>query len=294
MENQPLVSVIMPVYNGAKTIKLALNSLINQAYQNWICIIVNDGSTDNTKDILDSLQDKRFRVIHLKKNVGRGAARQVALDHTEGDFLAYLDADDFYHTGKLQKQVEILSENKAISLVGCRIFCFDSNYSPMSTRGSGLKQPIPFKYGDILRLVMPSAMIRLPDAKKCKYNSRLNAAEDVDYFSRYLNNKVYINIPDILLYYSVTESTTYRKILEYTGYEILRGFTMLGRNNLAAIRTIFSTSAKWLLYATAIPLTGINFFLNRRGKIPEMNEIECFEKQKLMNKLINVTNEKTL
>jgi glycosyltransferase involved in cell wall biosynthesis len=280
MGKTPLVSVIMPVFNGAKTIKMALNSLINQTYQNWTCIIVNDGSTDGTKDILDTLKDSRFRVIHLVKNIGRGAARQVALEHSKGDYLAYLDADDFYHSEKLQKQITILTDNKSIALVGCRILCFDSNYNSISTRGAGSKKAIPFKYGDNLGLVMPTAMIRLPDAKDHKYNLKMNAAEDVDYFSRYLDKRSYINLPDVLLYYSVTESTTYKKVLEYTGFEITRGFTMFGRNKKSAARVVITSAFKWLIYATVIPFLGTKFFLNRRGAKIQNDEIITFQYQK--------------
>ena len=58
---------------------------------------------------------------------------------------------------------------------------------------------------------------------------------------------------------------------------------MFGKNNLSAIRTILSTSVKWILYATAIPITGTNFFLNRRGKIPQIDEIEIFKNQIRLN-----------
>ena len=71
----PLVCLVMPVYNGEKTIKYALASILRQTYDNWICIIVNDGSTDGTRQILDSISDSRFRIYHMEKNVGRGMAK---------------------------------------------------------------------------------------------------------------------------------------------------------------------------------------------------------------------------
>jgi len=285
--NNPKVCVVMPVYNGAATIELALKSLVAQTYSNWECVIVNDGSTDSTHAILDSLTDPRFKVIHLEKNVGRGAARQVALDNAEGDYLAYLDADDFYHEDKLLKQVAILDVKSNITLVGCRLTSFNSVYIPISVRGSLNTEPIEYNLGDSISLCMPTAMIRLKEAKSFTYNPKLNAAEDADYFSKYLNRKKYQNIPDILLFYSITESTTYSKILEYTGFEIKRGIYLFGNNNKAALKIIFTSVIKWLIYAFTIPFLGVDFFLKRRGRSVEAEEINTFMQQK--NKTVKTT-----
>ena len=77
IEETPKVSVIMPVYNGEQTLKYAIASLMRQTYENWICIIVNDGSTDNTRVILDSLIDPRFQIYHLEKNGYKRAEREI-------------------------------------------------------------------------------------------------------------------------------------------------------------------------------------------------------------------------
>ncbi len=132
MMETPLVSIIMPVYNGASTIRLALQSLLVQTYSNWLCIIVNDGSTDGTKEILDSLTDSRFKVYHLPKNMGRGYARQVALDHVEGEFIAYLDADDFYHREKIQRQMDVMISDFTIDLVACGLLTFWNGWGNLS------------------------------------------------------------------------------------------------------------------------------------------------------------------
>lgn len=281
---KPLVSVIMPVYNGEKTIQLALNSLLCQTYSNWKCIIINDGSTDNTPNILDALTDKRFNVIHLAKNRGRGYARQIALNHAEGEYLAYLDADDFFHQNKLLHQVEYLEKNKDVALVGTKTMTFDSGYKATSVRGIMLERPTIYRLGNKLFLSMPTAMIRLPEATSFKYNAKLNASEDRDYFSRYLDGKKYFNLSEILLYYLVNESTSYRKVLQYTAYEIVRGCTLAGRNNGAFLRTVSLSSLKFLIYAFTIPFLGTEFYIKRRGKKPDTAECETFQKQKQLIK----------
>ena len=110
--NNPLVSIMMPVYNGLPYIKASLESLYRQSYSNWECIVVDDGSTDGTTQFLNSLTDKRIRVFRFKKNKGRSAARQKALEEACGKYLAMLDADDIYHPEKLKKQVDILENSE--------------------------------------------------------------------------------------------------------------------------------------------------------------------------------------
>ena len=276
MENNPKVCVIMPVYNGANTIKLALKSLLAQSYKHWICVIVNDGSSDRTKDILDSLKDSRFKVYHLPRNKGRGYARQYALEHAEGDYLAYLDADDFYHEDKLKLQVELLESRKDVFLVGTGTLTFERGYKPLNTRGCyDLKVSVPFRDGAKLRVMMPSVMLRLDRAGKYQYNSRLNAGEDLDYFSRYLNGKLYANIGKVLLYYNLGP-TTYKKVLAYTYNEILRGTILIRRNVSAGIGLIFSSIFKFFIYLIFIPILGLDFFMNKRGHTADASEIQEF------------------
>lgn len=277
--NNDQVCVIMPVYNGEATIYLALKSLLAQSYKNWICVIVNDGSTDKTRSILNTLTDPRFKVIHLGKNVGRGAARQVCLENAEGEYLAYLDADDFYHTDKLKKQVELLKSDSDIYLVAGGLLAYESNYKPLNIRGKyQLDKSERFKDGDSLPIVMPSAMLRLKEAKRHKYNSALNAGEDIDYFSRYLNGKYYANIDDILLYYYLGP-TTYQKIIEYAFNEFYRGACLIKRNIFAGIKTMMFSSVKLLVYSIAIPVLGVGYFMKKRGKKASFNHINEYYTQ---------------
>lgn len=289
--DQPLVSVMMPVYNGEKTIELAISSLLYQTYSNWLCIIVNDCSTDGTAQILQRYENNnRFKIIHLPKNVGRGAARQIALENSEGDYLAYLDADDFYHADKLLRQVGLLNKNKNLSLVGGRTVVFNSDYEAYSLRGVFPTHTILYELGDSMKISMSTAMIRLPEAKSIKYNSKLNASEDRDFFSRYLNGKQYQNIPEVMLYYLVSESaSSYSKILQYTGYEIRRGIFLFAENKRASMRIIFKSGIKWIAYAISIPLLGTKFFLNRRGNpLPEEDKNIFIQQKNKLDKLMSL------
>ena len=90
-----MISVIIPAYNAGRFIEGCINTIFNQTYRDFEIIVVNDGSSDNTLDILNSLakKDARLKVIS-QKNGGVSAARNTALKHAKGEFITYVDADD--------------------------------------------------------------------------------------------------------------------------------------------------------------------------------------------------------
>ena len=107
-----LVSVIIPTYNRAHLIKRSAQSVLNQTYSNLELIIVDDGSTDNTEEVVKSIDDNR--VIYIKQpNQGACAARNNGIDHAQGEFIAFQDSDDVWHEDKLEKQIKCLKETGA-------------------------------------------------------------------------------------------------------------------------------------------------------------------------------------
>ena len=110
---EKLVSVIMPTYNCAKFIGKTLESVINQTYENWEVIIVDDCSTDNTKNIVNyySKNEPRIKYYCLGKNLGAAVARTKAMELAEGDYMAFLDSDDLWLPEKLAKQSKFMENN---------------------------------------------------------------------------------------------------------------------------------------------------------------------------------------
>ena len=98
MENQPLVSVVSPVYNTAKYLNKCFNSVLNQNYNNIELILIDNASTDASPKICDdfSIQDERIKVIHLKENVGIAGARNKGLENANGKYIIFIDSDDFW------------------------------------------------------------------------------------------------------------------------------------------------------------------------------------------------------
>lgn len=115
MSKKTIVSVIIPTYNRAKFITQSIDSVLSQTYKNFEIIVVDDGSTDNTKETLIPYRDK-IRYIY-QRNHGASAARNTGIKHARGKYVAFLDSDDLWLPQKLEKQVRILDKNKDIGLV---------------------------------------------------------------------------------------------------------------------------------------------------------------------------------
>ncbi|WP_143425821.1 glycosyltransferase family 2 protein, partial [Gilliamella sp. wkB171] len=144
MENKiPLVSIIIPVYNSSSFILKTLNSLQKQTYENYEIIIINDGSTDNTNDILEEYNKKNCNVtLYYQKNSGVSVARNKGIELSKGEFITFLDSDDIYLPSFLEKLV-----SKQIQTNADLVYC---GYNRISDSGKLTVIPCSFKEGNIL------------------------------------------------------------------------------------------------------------------------------------------------
>lgn len=106
-----LVSIIMPSYNTAPYIRETIQSVLDQTYQNWELIIVDDCSTDNTDEVVASIKDDRIRYLKNEKNSGAAVSRNRALREAKGRWIAFLDSDDLWMPEKLEKQISFMEKN---------------------------------------------------------------------------------------------------------------------------------------------------------------------------------------
>lgn len=104
------ISIIIPTYNREKLIIRSINSILNQTYHNIEVILVDDGSTDNTKKVISQIKDKRFRYIKLRKNQGANVARNIGIQKAIGNYITFQDSDDIFHSDKLEKQINNLKK----------------------------------------------------------------------------------------------------------------------------------------------------------------------------------------
>ena len=108
-----MFSIIIPLYNKADYIAETLKSVLNQTYCDYEVIVVNDSSTDNSLEVASSFQDERIH-IYTKENEGVSAARNYGIMHAKYDYIAFLDADDWWENEKIEKQLQALEASKAV------------------------------------------------------------------------------------------------------------------------------------------------------------------------------------
>jgi len=146
--NNPLVSIIMPAYNAEKFISKSIESVLQQTYQNWELLVVNDGSKDNTSSVVSSFHDARIKLIE-QVNGGVSKARNTGITNSTGEFIAFLDSDDLWLKDKLEIQVKYLMKNQNIVLSYGDYLSFIEDRKIIEN-----KQLYPFKIKDLKKRLL--------------------------------------------------------------------------------------------------------------------------------------------
>lgn len=204
---KPLVSVIMPAYNASRFIKDSINSVINQTYSNWELLIINDGSTDNTGNIIKSFTDHRIRFFE-KENGGVSTARNMGLSNMKGDFFCLLDADDELPENSLELRTNYLEEHPEIDLLDGWVLVMDQQMGDVQ-RVYG-----PFYNGKVARFFIrvddkyffgPNLMIRNKD-QTYRFNEQMTHVEDLWFYTElaWQSNLNYGHVDDVIYHYRRT------------------------------------------------------------------------------------------
>lgn len=112
-----MISIVIPTYNRANTILRSINSVLQQTYKCFEIIVVDDGSTDNTKELIEQIVDSRIRYIYLDKNGGASSARNIGVQHAVGEWIAFQDSDDAWKPEKLEKQMKYAVEHPEYNMI---------------------------------------------------------------------------------------------------------------------------------------------------------------------------------
>ncbi len=154
-----LVSVVVPCYKQAHFLEESLQSVLDQTYSNWECLIVNDGSPDNTEEVAKRWcsKDERFSYIY-KENGGLSSARNTGIKLSKGLFILPLDSDDILHVNYLKKMVPELIDNSELAIVSCYRFFFYGDKSNIVYE----HKPKGSSYKNLLfeNILMPSSLFR--------------------------------------------------------------------------------------------------------------------------------------
>src|SRR5689334_21674594 len=119
-DSEPLVSVVIPAYNAGSTIKATIISVLNQTLSDIEVLVIDDGSTDNTADIVAAFSDTDKRISIIRSvNQGVARARNLGIEKSRGQYIAFVDADDIWHQTKLEKQCAFLQQFPTLGIVYC-------------------------------------------------------------------------------------------------------------------------------------------------------------------------------
>lgn len=202
----PLVSVIMPIYNGAAYMEESIRSVLEQNYKNIELLICNDASTDNTAEIIDRLmkQDTRISVVKNEVNSGISISRNKLLDRVKGKYFITQDCDDNMLPGKVEMQVKYMEAHPECGMCGTWARKVDEK-----TQTFG-KIVHPINDTDIRinllfqnSMVQPSVMVRSEFIDRYRYDGNLLVCEDYDYWERLSGISELHNIPQFLVQYRI-------------------------------------------------------------------------------------------
>lgn len=218
------VSIVIPTFNRSSSVKKAVESVLNQTYQNFELIIVDDNSNDDTRETISILKDRRIRYHRNKKNLGGSASRNVGINMASSKFIAFLDDDDEWLPEKLEKQIHILEKTKSD-------FCGVFTGFKYLKEGKVIKRTIPQKEGDLYRDLLWSNCIGTTSIflvkKSClseigNFNEKLPASQDWDLYLRLARKYKFKVIQEPLVNYCVHEgeqiSDSYQKKLASLEY----------------------------------------------------------------------------
>lgn len=203
-----LVSVIIPTYNRASLIKRSIMSVLNQTYNNLELIIVDDGSTDNTEEIVKSIKDER--IVYIKQpNKGACEARNNGIDYAKGEYIAFQDSDDVWHINKIERQLETLKETDA-DIVFCINTPYDTNgkerdFRPIHNNGFIPKDMPPIWIGTQTFLGKSAVF------KDCKFDAEVKRWQDFEILVRIqAKYKPYYLKEKLVDYYIQNNSITHK------------------------------------------------------------------------------------
>ncbi len=197
------ISVIIPTYNRAKTIEKSVRSVLNQTYSNLEVIVVDDGSEDNTEEVIRAIEDSRL-VYYRQNNSGAGAARNAGVEKATATLIAFHDSDDTWRRDKLEKQMAYWAEHPECDLIYCA-------YQLHRLDGTAEKVPLNCFYGelsgDIFKTLIMNNTIGTPTMLMRKsafgelngFDASLDCLEDWEFALRFSEHHKIGYVDEILM-----------------------------------------------------------------------------------------------
>lgn len=197
------VTVLMPVYNGAKYLREAIESILNQTFSDFEFLIMNDGSTDESVTIINSYHDPRICLAHNERNLGLIHTLNRGMERAGGEYIARMDCDDISLPDRLSKQVALMERHPEIGVCGTWIqyFMGRDDIIRLPVNHHEIKASLP----TVCPIAHPTAMLRTSLVKNngLYYSHDYPHAEDYEMWFRAAEITHLANIPEILLKYRI-------------------------------------------------------------------------------------------
>jgi glycosyltransferase involved in cell wall biosynthesis len=214
------ISVVMSVYNGEKYLKESIESILNQTYENFEFLIIDDGSTDNSKEILKSYesQDRRIKLFFREENRGLTKNLNFLINNSRGKYIARMDADDVSFKDRFEKQINFFSHNLEIDILGTFAIDIDEYGNIIRTR------TVPINDKEIKKMILklsplihPTVMFKKNALEKISfYNEKFLTSQDLDMWYRAMAIGLkFHNIDEPLLYYRYDSNYNKKRHLKY-------------------------------------------------------------------------------
>lgn len=204
----PVFSVVMPAYNAEAKIAESIESVLGQTLPDWELVIVDDCSTDNTAEVCAGFRDSRIRLLSTPQNLNAAGARNLALEHATGQFVAFLDSDDFAAPNRLQRQLEFFRTNPEVGVCGTYVETFGGAGAeePGSIKypcSDGAIKATMFFYDPFVTSSVSARMSVLRGLSSPVFRRDYAPAEDYDLWARLLDKTEFANLPEILNRYRI-------------------------------------------------------------------------------------------
>lgn len=277
----PKVSVVMPVYNGEPYLREAIESILNQTYTDLELIIINDGSTDNSEEIILSYKDPRIVYVKNPSNLQIVKTLNKGISLSRGDYIARMDSDDISLPTRFEKQIKFLENNSDITICGSNIRRLRNNLKWKSKKFPPTNDDIRATLLFECPLAHPTVVIRRNFFDTLKYNHSFNMAEDYALWcdAALLNYKFH-NIQENLLLYRLHSNQTAKPKQNIIADKVRN--KLLKKVNPHATEADFSIQSHVSLFKDHNIKT-INEFLI---KITEKNKITKFCSEDSMLKIV--------
>lgn len=206
--SNPKVTVLMPVYNAEKYVGEAIDSILNQTFKYFEFLIINDGSTDSSLDIIKSYNDPRIKIVNNKINLGLSHTLNKGIELSQGEYIARMDADDISLPIRLAKQIEFMDSHQQICICGSWIQTFDRSGNQDIWQYSQIHEELLCSLFYNSCFAHPSVCIRKQVLLETglRYKQEFTPAEDYELWTRLIELTEGTNLPLVLLRYRNSEN----------------------------------------------------------------------------------------